>query len=64
MGQKHADSMDFWTLKEFKKFINAIEDKPSFKVIFELLFGTGIRSGEMLALTLNDFDFENMTLRT
>ncbi|MDD3569637.1 MAG: site-specific integrase [Lachnospiraceae bacterium] len=62
MGQKHADSMEFWTLEEFKKFIKAVENKHTSKVIFELLFWTGIRSGEMLALTLNDFDFENMTL--
>lgn len=32
------------------------------KVIFNLLFYSGIREGEMLALTLNDFNFENNTL--
>ena len=30
--------------------------------IFNLLFYSGIREGEMLALTLNDFNFENNTL--
>lgn len=62
MGKKNADSMQFWTMDEFNQFIKAIEDKPAAKVIFELLFWTGMRSGEMLALTLNDFDFSANTV--
>ncbi len=62
MGKKNADSMLFWTTEEFKKFIPFVSDKPISKVIFELLFWTGMRSGEMLALTMNDFDFENKTV--
>lgn len=62
IGKKNADSMQFWTVEEFNKFIAAVEDKPTSKVAFEILFWTGIRSGELLALTLNDFDFENQTL--
>lgn len=62
MGRKNADSMKFWTLDEFKDFIVRVEDKIVSKVIFNLLFWTGMRSGEMLALTLNDFDFESQTV--
>jgi len=62
MGKKNADSMKFWTVEEFNKFIAAVEDKPVSKVAFELLFWTGMRSGELLALTLNDFDFEALTV--
>jgi len=62
MGKKNADSMQFWTVEEFKKFIAAVEDKSTSKVAFELLFWTGMRSGELLALTLNDFDFEAQTV--
>lgn len=62
MGKKNADTMQFWTREEFEKFIPAVEDKPTSKTIFELLFWTGMRSGELLALTLNDFDFENKTV--
>lgn len=62
MGKKNADSMKFWTVEEFNKFITAVEDKPVSKVAFELLFWTGMRSGELLALTLNDFDFEALTV--
>lgn len=57
MGKKHAEVMQFWTVSEFDLFI----DKTSnimYKTIFTLLFGTGMREGEMLALTLNDFDFD------
>ncbi|WP_051531203.1 site-specific integrase [Clostridiisalibacter paucivorans] len=62
MGKKNADSMKFWTTEEFKKFMLFVSDKPISKVIFELLFWTGMRSGECLALTLDDFDFENKTV--
>ena len=62
MGKKNADSMKFWTVEEFNKFIAAVEDKPVSKVAFELLFWTGMRSAELLALTLNDFDFEALTV--
>lgn len=62
MGKKNADSMQFWTVDEFNKFIAFVEDKPVSKVIFEILFWTGIRSGELLALTLNDFDMNAQTV--
>ncbi|MBI9011248.1 MAG: site-specific integrase [Clostridiales bacterium] len=59
MGEKNADSMDIWTVDEFNTFIEAFNDKPLTRVAFELLFYSGMRSGELLALTYNDFDFEN-----
>lgn len=62
MGKKNADSMDFWTKEEFVKFVEIVQDKPLSKAAFNLLFWTGIRSGEMLALTLNDFDFIEKTV--
>lgn len=62
MGKKNADSMQFWTVDEFNKFIAEIEDKPISKVVFEVLFWTGIRSGELLALTLDDFNFDAQTV--
>ena len=62
MGKKNADSMQFWVVDEFKSFIAAVNDKIISKTIFNLLFWTGIRSGELLALTLNDFDFESNTV--
>ena len=63
IGKAHAESMLFWTPEEFKAFIKQVEDKPTSKAIFNLLFWTGIRSGELLALTYNDFDFTTQTVR-
>ena len=62
MGKKKSDLMQFWKPDEFQLFIEAVSDKPMSQVIFNLLYWTGMRSGELLALTLNDFDFEERTV--
>lgn len=62
MGKKNADAMQFWTVDEFTRFLEAVSDKPQSVVMFSLLFWTGIRSGELLALTPGDFDFEAGTV--
>ncbi len=62
MGKKNADAMKIWTTSEFDEFMKVLENKPTSKVAFEILFWTGIRSGELLALTLNDIDFETKTI--
>ena len=62
MGKKKADDMKFWTLNEFKAFDKAIGKKIITKTIFNLLYWSGMRSGELLALTLRDFDFEARTV--
>ena len=62
MGKKKADSMQFWTKDEFDTFINSVSDKELSKVVFNLLFYSGMREGELLALTLNDFDFNSNTV--
>ena len=62
IGKKRADSMNFWTIDEFNKFIVTVEKKPISKVAFEILFWTGIRVGELLAITLNDIDIEAQTI--
>lgn len=61
MGKKHADSMLFWTVDEFNTFIATVDD-IRIRTIFYLLFYSSIREGEMLALTLNDFDFTAGTM--
>lgn len=57
MGKAGGSSMQFWTVDEFNRFLGAVSDKPVSVVMFSLLFWTGMRSGEMLALTPADFDF-------
>ena len=55
-GKKNADEMDFWTREEYGRFIAEVK-KPAARLAFELLFWTGMREGELLALTLADVDF-------
>ena len=57
MGKEEKKEMQFWTQEEYRKFINAIMDKPLSFYAFEILYWTGIREGELLALTPADFDF-------
>lgn len=63
MGKKNADEMNFYTIDEFKKFIEVFEDDPTLNLIYRIFFYSGIRLGELLALKPNDFDFSKSTLR-
>lgn len=62
MGKGKADEMKFWTQEEFETFIEFVKDKPISYYAFLTLYWTGIRLGELLALTLADFDAEEKTL--
>lgn len=46
--------MTIWTQDEFLKFLAAVN--PCYKTLFSVLFYTGIRIGELLALTWNDVE--------
>lgn len=62
MGKNKADEMNFWTKEEFSKFIDAVMDKQRSYTAFMTLFWTGMRIGELLALTPADIDFEDKTI--
>lgn len=62
MGKGRAEEMKFWTQEEFETFIESVKDKPLSYYAFLTLYWTGIRLGELLALTLADFDSEEKTL--
>lgn len=62
IGKKNAQAMKFWTLEQFKKFIATFPPDSICYVVFSILFYTGIRSGELLALTPNDFSVEKKNL--
>lgn len=50
--------MLFWTKEEFYNFKKYLNDDILYDLIFTLLFFTGLREGELLALTLDDIDFD------
>ena len=52
---------NIWSIDEFNKFINVVDNK-TYNVLFKLLYFTGVREGEALALTFNDIDFDKKTL--
>ena len=61
MGREEKKEMLFWTTEEYKKFSEAVIDKPVSFYAFEMLYWTGMRLGELLALTMEDFDLENIS---
>lgn len=61
IGTLKAGRLDFWTLEEFNKVI-ACEENISFKTAFILLFYSGLRSGELLALNVGDYDSKEKTV--
>lgn len=62
IGKKNAQEMQIWTVEEFESFAEAIKNKELSYVCFNMLFWTGMRQGELLALTIDDFDFEAKTV--
>ncbi len=62
MGTEERKEMHFWTLEEYKKFSETMMDKTISFYAFEMLYWCGIREGELLALTPNDFDFKAETV--
>lgn len=62
IGKRDAKEMQFWTQEEFEIFIEAVRDKPLSYYAFMTMYWTGVRLGELLALTPGDFDMENKTL--
>lgn len=63
MGTSKNAEMLFWTKQEYQKFSNEMKEKPISYYAFQVLYWTGIRVGELLALTKEDFDLENRKLR-
>lgn len=63
IGKEESKEMLFWTQEEYQRFIEQIADKPQFYYAFEMLYWTGIRCGELLALTADDINIEKRRLR-
>ena len=53
IGKSRAEEMKYWTQKQYELFSQNIQ-KSALKLAFDILFYTGMRSGELLALTPAD----------
>lgn len=58
---KRTRSMQFWTLEQYNRFIPFVTD-PAAHTAIQVLFYSGMRFGEMLALTPADIDFDAGTI--
>lgn len=63
MGSAKSPNLKFWTQEEFQIFISHTKDKPVYAMIFKVLFWTGMRIGEALALTKEDIIFSSSSIR-
>jgi integrase len=53
--------MQFWTRAEFEQFIEVVGD-PVYRTLFSMLFFTGRRKGEILALTPEDIKLDKHSI--
>jgi integrase len=63
MGKSEADRLEFWTKEEYDRFIEGFALDDRYRVMFEILFWTGCREGELLALEKKDIDMEKGLIR-
>lgn len=61
IGAKNAPEKEIWSLEEFTIFIDLVEDKE-LHLGFNILYWSGCRIGELLALTWQDIDFNRNTV--
>ena len=62
MGKSKAKEMLFWTKDEYMKFAEVMKEKPASYYAFQLLYWGGMRCGELLALSMSDFDLDKKIL--
>ena len=62
MGKRKRSKITFWTKEEYLKFIALVDDITKY-TMFQTLYYTGIRIGDLLALTYNDIDLDNGIIR-
>lgn len=62
IGKAKAEEMDYWTYDEYIAFREGVKDKPLSYICIEVLYWTGMREGELLALSPADIYLDNKTI--
>ena len=63
IGTKKGENVNFWTKEEFLRFLETQRGNTATYTMFMVLYYTGMREGELLALTAEDIDFERAEIR-
>ena len=58
IGSAQTKKLAFWTLEDYEQFISCFSADPEAFTAFEILYWTGMRQGELLALTPADIDLK------
>lgn len=56
--KKNSEEANFWEQSEYDEFLDHV-DSTYWRDVFEFLYGTGVREGELFALTWDRIDLEN-----
>lgn len=59
---KHKKKLNFWTKEEFDRFLSTFDAADPFRMAYLTLYYTGMRIGELQALTASDVDTEAGTI--
>ena len=57
-----AKTGDYWTIEEFKAFIDTFKNDDIYKSIFMVFFFCGLRMGELCGLTIGNFNNGTLTI--
>lgn len=62
MGKDKGKEIEFWTKTEYDAFSSLVMEKKSYYYSYQVLYWCGLRVGELLALTKEDFNFKSKTV--
>ena len=63
IGKKYAEKQEFWELSDYAMFRKVAAEKPRYFYYWELLYWTGMRSGEAKALKYSDILWDKKVIR-